>query len=415
MRISREATILFGIMLVAALGLIWANFFFQNGGSVGSAPGASSGVLESSPTLPDAEVSDAEVAPSLADEADIADDALGGAVTEPNATAVPLDGIGVNPSVPEVAAPQVTPEITIPEADADVTPEVAPTAEAGSEGVTEAAPTAAPLTPSAARDVEIVTLPFLVTEPPSAEEALAQAQSEDGVARPGEQRVSVNPFSPILLQAVEAPPAPTPTDIPEVTVVDVPIPDAPPAGNALADVAPPTPDAAPPLRTFTPPTPVAATLPRPLPGGTLPATPSILRSAQPAGASNQASAALRLPGSTAASLPADTQASEPVSDEALPDLLGSGAGPASSDCGPIAAGACSLSVYLRNQNVRFTGYVIGPVGVGVFRANGTSTPFALPIGQNLPETDIVLTSLEGKQAEFSQGNETQFLTLDFRR
>ena len=440
MRISNEAKILFGIMIAAALALFSAQFFFQNGGSFNSG-GADSGSLSSSrPSInePDTATIAPEVAPgiSVAPGGSALDDAIDS--TAPNTAAVPLDEVapldGITLDDPVVDAPSVD-GVTVEGSSADDLVD-ATNADAGTgvsvegaedalteEGIAAAPVAAAPLAPSAARDVEIVTLPFLVTEPPTSEEALAQDADANTINRPGEQRLSVNPFSPILLQAVEAPApaASVPNDIPEVTVVDVPIPAAPPAPSIreVEVAAPPSPETAPPLRTFTPPTPVAATLPRPLPSGTLPATPGILRRAQPA-ASDQASATLRLPGSTAESLPTSAAASEPISEASddLPALQGADASAAPRDCGPVAAGACTLSVYLRDQNVRFTGYVIGPVGVGVFRINGRSAPLVLPIGQNLLEsedTDIVLTSLEGKQAEFTRGNETQFLTLDFRR
>ena len=83
--------------------------------------------------------------------------------------------------------------------------------------------------------------------------------------------------------------------------------------------------------------------------------------------------------------------------------------------GPIAAGLSGLSRYLRDNDVRFTGSVIGPVGVGIFRSTTSQAPYVITLGQTIPNTDIVLTSLQGKQAQFTQGQEIQSLTLDLRR
>ena len=407
--ISREAKILFALMLFAAAALLYLNLIWNGTSSGGAVPQSNDGVLSSEPVVTAPDVSTTEVAPEVTPSI--------GAETEVPSGSAALDGVTVDGVVTEEGAA----------ADLTDSPAVAP-ATGAVDGVTVApvavdpinedtvvtdapAPvTAAPIGVSAPRDVVIAELPFLVTEPPTEEELAAQEAAAGDANQPAEQRLSVNPFSPILLQAVEAP-----SNVP--TVTEVVVPDQPAGELPLVETAPlPAEADAPPLRTFTPPTPVASNLPRPLPGGTLSSVPSILRSAQPASGSALGGATLRLPNSATTGLPSTQQANTPV-DDSLPGLLGVGsAGAAEATvCGPLAAGACDLSVYLRNQNVRFTGYVIGPVGVGVFRSNARPAPLVLPIGQNLPETDIVLTSLEGKQAEFTQGNEMQFLTLDFRR
>jgi len=82
---------------------------------------------------------------------------------------------------------------------------------------------------------------------------------------------------------------------------------------------------------------------------------------------------------------------------------------------PLAAGATALSRYLRDNNFSFTGSVLGPVSVGVFRSAINSTPIVISLGQTLPDTEIVLTDLKGQQAELTLDDTTQTLTLDLRR
>ena len=80
-----------------------------------------------------------------------------------------------------------------------------------------------------------------------------------------------------------------------------------------------------------------------------------------------------------------------------------------------AVGADELSRYLRDNNIRFTGTVNGPVSVGVFRSNLSARPVIVTLGGTYPDTDFVLTSLQGEQAQFKQGENTQTLAIDLRR
>jgi hypothetical protein len=82
---------------------------------------------------------------------------------------------------------------------------------------------------------------------------------------------------------------------------------------------------------------------------------------------------------------------------------------------PMAAGVDPLSRYLRDNNVVFTGSVLGTVAVGVFRSADAAMPLVVSLGQTLPETDIVLTDLTGLKAEFTLADSTQVLSLDLRR
>jgi hypothetical protein len=82
---------------------------------------------------------------------------------------------------------------------------------------------------------------------------------------------------------------------------------------------------------------------------------------------------------------------------------------------PLPAGTNLLSRYLRDNNVVFTGSVMGPVSVGVFRSRLEGTPIVVALGQTLPNTEIVLTDLRGMQAELTLDDSTQILSLDLRR
>ena len=299
--------------------------------------------------------------------------------------------------------------------------------------------------PLTAREVEVAELPFLVTEPPALETPEAGAAPGLDLARPnGELRATVNPFSPILLAPppeqsqtqVFAAPSVAPAGSSEFSlappstpsgIVDVPIPDAPAAAGVPIEVSAPqvpTRITAPAPQPLTPRAGVVASLPRPLPGGTLPVTPDLLRTtrAEPVAAAATPEvaplvelAALRVPGRATspnfadAAPPALPQA-EANEAEPLPLAGTSGRGPALGN--PIAAGTSGLTRFLRDGNYRFTGYVISAVGVGVFRSNEAAAPVIVNLGQTLPGTDIVLTSLKGEQAELTLEDEKQILILN---
>ena len=308
----------------------------------------------------------------------------------------------------------------------------------------------------AARDVEIAELPFLVTAPPAPEDDNL-GETEDGLdlVRPrGGLRVTVNPFSPLVLAPPETTATAT-TPSPSITpgVVNVPIPNEPTtrlgttgnfpsvgpgsvsaginSGNGTSQNAPDLSELTTPVpRPLTPQPLQASNLPRPLPGGTLSSTPDILRTsrtgpaapANPLGATSLSDvAALRIPGQSGSAVdfseaPAPALGGNAGSAEPAPLPVGSRratGGPPSAGA-PLVAGTSDLSNYLRDNNFQFTGSVIGPVGVGVFRSSLAAAPVTVVLGQALQDTDIVLTSLQGKQAEFTQNDEKQILTLDLR-
>lgn len=363
MTLSKTARILIAIMLAVMAVFVWVNFFFQGtGGPFGPTFRSPSG-------------------------------------------ASPLVG-GPDP-VPAAGAPS---------------PAVAPPA-----GATRgpAAPTVAPSTSAApavaevvgARDLEVAELPFLVTEPPAAVATEAPAEAEatgTNAERPQEPvRITVNPFSPVLVAASSR------------AVAERPVPTAPaqrpePNGTVAAPGA--TPVAAPAPRALTPRAPTARNLPRRLPGGTLPIAPDLLEATRPVAPTlteDLASvAAIREPNATGATLQGVAGAPVPTAGDALPEpIAATGAAPRrlESSGGPLAAGVSPLSRYLRDNDFRFTGSVLGPVSVGVFRSALAEVPVVIALGQTLPDTDIVLTDLRGHQAEFTLNDISQILTLDLRR
>jgi hypothetical protein len=453
-RISREAKILFGLMCLAAAILIWVNLATQRfplfGGQqdAGVVPSTSSTPVaptdDATLTTPDAAALDSTATQSDAGsttdtavlEAPTLDSGTTSEGTEvaPDATAespAPVTGSMVDISAisPDGTAPGVAPEAVTPTAEA--APVVAPSV------------TAAPI---AARDVQLAELPFLVTEAPVApvEEATEEAAAAE-TTRPGEQRASINPFSPIVLAPVEAVAQvdPQPIDASNLQPVEVPTNPEPItvvesglAGSVNEVVQEPL-VAEGPLPEAVLPAPAVASLPRPLPMATTPVAPEILRdmSRTPASASTdlgptdvvapaivEVPAAIREPVQAATPAPimlntstVDAESSEielePLS--VMSSTVTSAGAPANG--APLFAGASPLSSYLRNNDVRFTGYAVGPVSVGIFRSATSANPVVVTLGQSLPETEFVLTNLQGKEAEFTYGQEKQLLTLDLRR
>lgn len=287
------------------------------------------------------------------------------------------------------------------------------------------APGVAPVPESqVARDLEIIELPFMVTEPPTGEESAAEQAGEAGgeaLAGEARRRATVNPFSPVI-QAGAGAPAPAAGQAAGVprssAVTEVPVP-ARPGGQVAAAPAPQAPKAPAPAA-VAPGSRATGTLPRALPGGTLGGTPQLLRSAigatdVPAGNAGRV-AAVREPEETQPRLEeAGDGAPSRAEPQPLREPLAERAAERTPVRAPLQAGTSALSRYLRDNNVRFTGSVIGPVSVGVFRSALTSAPVVISLGQSLPDTSIVLTDLRGQQAELTLGDSTQTLTLELRR
>ncbi|MEJ2667046.1 MAG: hypothetical protein P8Z81_08105, partial [Deinococcales bacterium] len=174
-------------------------------------------------------------------------------------------------------------------------------------------------------------------------------------------------------------------------------------------------------------------LPRALPSGMLPTTPSVLQSTRAQASSSAPKdlgtvAAVRTPSDASngsPSLGTLSQSGMLTSAPSLPGVLGPSqpkpAPPAKTQASagngtpPLQAGTDTLSRYLRDNNVRFTGTVLGPVSVGVFRSTQYKTPVVVSLGQDLPDTKITLTDLRGHEAVFTLNDSTQSLSLDLRR
>ena len=291
---------------------------------------------------------------------------------------------------------------------------------------TPQAPSVAPVPESEEADeVEILDLPFLLDEPPPAEPAQPEQPPESETPAPVEEarRATVNPFSPIIPRGgggVQAGPAAPPARQQQPRIItEVPVPAGPARTNGAPRAQAPTAPAPAPV---TPDSRAGGTLPRALPGGTLGGTPGLLRSA--IGATEAPSselgtvAAVREPEETPPDLQQTGESNlaqpEPLEHPIGPQADGDSRSPMP-DQPPLAAGTSDLSRFLRNNNVRFTGSVIGPVSVGVFRSAQTPAPIVISLGQTLPDTSIVLTDLRGQQAELMLGDNTQILTLELRR
>lgn len=445
MGLSRTAKILLAALLVAAAGFAWVNYFNQNplvdaGGSspITTAP-VSGAPVTVAPLAGDTAAATA-TAPASESDASVADSPAGvdGAVTagtDPDAPAEATDVSGAGDETPGVSAE------TVPTSEGTVVAE-SPASDAS------APPVVVTQAPSVVtRDLVVGDLPFLVTSPPIAE-AGTDEDAAAGASRPqGAQRTSVNPFSPMIVQTPPAPAQPVLAQATPEVVEIVSATGSPPPATVITEVAtpsstataaPPTPVAAPAPRTVAPATSASAALPRPLPSGTLPVTPEILREVRtpqevaeaPAPVDLGALAAIRVPEEPEAQEPlpsTDSQAPEAAAAAATPEVLGTDrpnepAAAATPETPttpapalPLAVGGDSLSRYLRDNNVRFTGTVLGPLSVGVFRSAQFSEPVVLTLGQTLPDTDIILSDLRGYEARFSLGESTQTLSLDLRR
>lgn len=427
---SRTTRILLGALLLTVAGFIWYNYVWQ--------PDPAPQVL------------------------------VGGNGTGING-AMGQSGLAAPAGLPLVAAQdqdgQELPLIASPDAagtaDTPGTTALSGAAESADDGLVAPLPQPG----AAARDLEITELPFLIAQPlAQAEEDAVPGEDDPSLTRPAAVRVSVNPFSPVLLPepvaSAELAPAATVPDQAQPQpepVLEVSIPDgpdqtaitsiAPPAGTtgpeasapavAVPAVTPPavtppavTPQAVAPMELpgaeASSPTSTAAvqsgsgiaqSLPRPLPGPSMSPVPAVLqerRAVEDVPQPNLAQVATVAEpvtdvGAAVADRTADT-------DLGIPEVLP----PAASrvmptDGDPLVAGATPLSRYLRDNDVSFTGMVLGPVSQGVFRSVTDPRPVVVGIGQNLPDTEITLTDLRGQQAEFTLSDASQFLTLDLRR
>lgn len=299
---------------------------------------------------------------------------------------------------------------------------------------TAPAPTPTPVEPTAplttARPLEVLPLPFLVTETPRAQQPTDQGETPTATAV-AQPRVTVppNPFVPLIIETAPpavAQPAPSMVSRPSTTppVAAQPIPRQ----TAQVQVRQPT----------TP-------LPRPSLPGTRPTpgvTPSPTSSltAQPRLA--QGTARTSLPGAISLG-----SGSLPIRLAPLERELGETASPgkeeAALDVAPVASASGSLDFaraeinarlsqvlepksalarrqetaqesplarFVREQNLKLSGVVLGPTSVAIFQSKDGFT--VLPVGRTLPGSDVLLKSLSAKEALLVQGSESLNLTMD---
>lgn len=391
MTLSRTARILIALLLVAAASFLWINLF-------ATTPDASPVLTRSTPSGP----VEAGVPPAVDDGDDGAGDETEGADDANLPFIAPGDA---EPQERDAAGPDTDPN----GAGADGPPTVVAPSETDVVG----------------RDVVVAEFPFLITAPPLTGDATAGEEADVvGAGRPGSAaRASMNPFSPIIVQAAtvpvteEADPPPASPEVVEVDVPDAPSSPAQPRGETARAAAPD----APAPRALAPSSPRSAALPRPLPSGTLPVAPDLLSGTRAEAASrtsaNMPRVAVREPSEDAEASPSLRPVGGTLATgdrEPTPMAPGEVAAAGIPDR-PLVAGSDALSRYLRDQNVTFTGSVVGSVGVGVFRVADTTTPIVLALGQPLPDSDIVLTDLRGQAAEFTLNDTSQVLNLDLRR
>ena len=395
MTLSRTARILLAILLLSAAAFFWVNFFTQNR------------ILAEDPEPPTSAVTPPAPAPAL--DADDPDAPPVDPVTE--AEVVPDAEAEVEPDAVVEVDPDAVVEPDVDDPSVVITPDEVEVEPVDDDPVVVIDP---PLT--VARPVVVSDLPFLITEPPSALDlpdptAVDPLEAQRALAA---ARATVNPFSPIVVRRPDAPER----DVPDApTITEVAVPDGPPPEPVRVSTPAP--------RALAPAPAVSRDMPRALPTGTpLAATPGLLREPRAIDTIDREP----LPEITTTRLPEEPEAA-PVPIEALrptptisaevPELRA--ADPAEEVFGPIvgeaplAAGTNRLTRYLRDKGYTFTGSVLGPVSVGVFRANDDPTPHVVALGQTLPNTEIVLTDLRGQQAELTLDDLSQILILDIRR
>jgi hypothetical protein len=78
--------------------------------------------------------------------------------------------------------------------------------------------------------------------------------------------------------------------------------------------------------------------------------------------------------------------------------------------GQEAVQESSLARFVREQNLKLSGVVLGPTSVAIFQSKDGFT--VLPVGRTLPGSDVLLRSLSAKEALLVQGSESLNLTMD---
>ncbi|WP_337868288.1 hypothetical protein [Meiothermus sp.] len=304
---------------------------------------------------------------------------------------------------------------------------------------TPTAPSTAPAT--TARPLEVLPLPFLVTEAarPTEQENQGQAAASAALTRP---RVTVppNPFVPLVVETVPpavaqpAQPAPAIVSRPASTpVASQPIPSQTARVQVRQPTTPlprpslpgtrPTPGVTSPSTSATPPAPSGqARLAQGTSRTNLPSVVSLGSGSLPirlapldrelttaASETPKEAAALDLdtPATTAASGSGNLDFARAEIDARLTQVLEPRSNPAR---GQEAVQESSLARFVREQNLKLSGVVLGPTSVAIFQSKDGF--MVLPVGRTLPGSDVLLRSLSAKEALLVQGSESLNLTMD---
>ena len=262
------------------------------------------------------------------------------------------------------------------------------------------------------------------------------------------QRASVNPFAPLILTEVLEAAPPTNSGLVEVAIPDRPQPIEVTVQDTIVESPPPVLTLSPSTRALTAPNLATTSTVRPLPSGSLPTTPSLLRqtlvtplantdsgSNVDTGLSSEVAIITRPSLENAPAISAPTLSKTNLQNVAAVDIASVSTpetptlltAPLASlraeeevidnrpDTSSTVIGTSALSRYLRDNNVRFTGSATGPVSVGVFRSALSDKPIVIPLGDTLPDTNFVLASLKGQEAAFKDEEEIKSLALDLWR
>ena len=296
-------------------------------------------------------------------------------------------------------------------------------------------PTPTEIPATTARPLEVLPLPFLVTEAPKPGTQANQGTKTTTVAA-SRPRVTVppNPFVPLVVETAAA----TPTSTPPITAPTASLPTATarptsnpiPTQTARVQVRQPT--AALPSSTLTNtirPNPtntagITGTSPKVqprlaassskagLPGalslgtGALPIRLTPLdKEVSPTQANTAVQPAVQTTEGTA-STPLDFAKAE------LDAKVGQTLEPKSSAPTPKPTDTVqvsNLAKYIRDQSLKLAGVVLGPTSVGIFQSKDGFV--VLPVGRTLPGSDVLLKSLSAKEALLVQGSESLNLEI----
>jgi len=306
---------------------------------------------------------------------------------------------------------------------------------------TTPAPTSAPVEPTAplttARPLEVLPLPFLVTEATRADQPADQAETSAGAAA-ARPRITVppNPFVPLIIEvtppavAQPAPPAPVVVNPP----ITPPVAAQPiPRQTARVQVRQPTtplprpslPGARPTSKVTAPPT--ATAQPRLAQGTTRASLPSSISLGTGALPIRLAPLERELSESTSGSESTNGSFAEAAALDVAPGAPSSSSLEFAraeinarlaqvlepkSDLTRVqeTAQESPLARFVREQNLKLSGVVLGPTSVAIFQSKDGFV--VLPVGRTLPGSDVLLKSLSAKEALLVQGSESLNLMME---